>query len=49
MLSFMAFCNGGHVYCNNQMEHSYHKAELQLHVSCTTKYNSKTEFLVILS
>jgi len=45
----MAFCNGGHFYCNKQMEHFYQKAELVPHVSYTTRYNSRTEFLVIVS
>lgn len=49
VLSFMAFCNGGNFYCSNQVEHFYQKAELEPRVSYTTKYDSKTEFLVIVS
>jgi len=45
----MAFCNGGNFYCSNQVEHFYQKAELEPRVSYTTKYDSKTEFLVIVS
>jgi hypothetical protein len=45
----MAFCNGGHFYCSKQLEPFYQKAALEPHVSYTTKYNSKTEFLVIVN
>ena len=49
MLSFVVFCNSGHFYFSNQMEHFYHRAELEPHVSYTIKYNSKMAFLVIVS
>jgi len=42
----MALWNGGHFCCSDKMEQFYQKAELEPHVSYTTKYN---KFLVIVS